>query len=215
MAKGLFVCLEGGEGCGKTRMAQFLASRMKNFGRSVREVADPGSTPLSTHIRKILLDASIPCDPISQALLYTTSRRALAAEVKAHLEEGTDIITGRWVMSTLVYQGMMGRVGKDLVMQLHAEFVDLTPDVCVLLDVPAEIGLNRKRQDKGVGGMQKERFEQRSVDWHTQLRHCYLEVAEELGLPVVNANQPVEKVQKAVLEACKTSKRFRAELPQL
>lgn len=206
--RGIFICLEGGEGSGKTAMATAVATRLRELGRSVVEVADPGSTPLAKQIRKIVLDAAIPCDPSQQTLLYTAARAALAEEVARLLDNGTDVVVGRWTLSTLVYQGQLGHVGVDKVDWLNTNFVDLEPDIYILLDASPDLALKRKLAAVGSYEMEKDRFDSRGMDWHTAVRNAYFEYAESNGYPIINADQCIEEVAAAVWDVCTTHSMF-------
>ena len=212
MSRGLFIVLEGGEGTGKTTIANWLTVRLGHHRRTAEEVADPGTSVLGLKLRELVKDKDIPMSPEQQMVLYTAARMSLAEEIEMKLAAGTDVVSGRWVLSTRVYQGIMGHIPMAQIDAMHSMYVKLNPDVCILLDCPAELGLARKQQDAGVGAMQQDRWDSKDVAWHTQLRAAYQYVAEQAGYPIVDASQMLPKVQADVIDACKKNVRFVKEL---
>lgn len=208
-ARGLFICLEGGEGSGKTSMATRLKAYMEKLGRTVVEVADPGTTVLAQRARSIVLDASIPCNPEQQALLYILARSSLAEEVRQHLAAGRDVIAARWTLSTQVYQGLLGKVGLETISWLTRRFVNLDPDIYILLDASPELALARKRQAVGDAAMAADRFDGRDLTWHNSLRAAYLHVAGVYRYDIVNADKSLNDVETDVITACQCHQCFR------
>lgn len=210
--RGLFICLEGGEGVGKTTLVGKLGEYMRQFGRTVREVADPGETVLAKKIRELVLDNSVPCTPSQQTLLYVAARNALAGEIRTYLDAGIDVISGRWTLSTLVYQGKLGEVGSDKVDWLTENFIGLHPDIYILLDVDPVIALTRKADAVGAASMQRDRFDGRDLAWHTAVRNAYVAHAEDNQHAIVDASGPLDTVQNAVIAVCRANTRFRQAL---
>jgi len=210
--QGFFVAIEGIDGSGKTAVGDDLAKRLSNLtGRTSLRSRDPGTTTASEHIRKILLDKDIPLDPWQQALLYTAARRGLSEELKKSLAAGVDNVVDRWFMSTWVYQGMMNEseVLWAGIRSLHTECIGLDPDIYILLDVDVERAINRKREDSGG----QDRFEVKEIEWRQQLHANYLAAAGEFKAVIIDANQPLHDVQKAVYEACLAHPRLKEASP--
>lgn len=210
--RGLFICLEGGEGSGKTTMAAFMRDYLQSRGREVVEVYDPGSTLLAQRIREIVVDKNIPCTPEQQALLYITARDALADEVSHQLDIGVDVVCGRWTLSTFVYQGIMGGVDLGKIRWLATNFIDVEPDIYVLLDATPELALARKLAAVGTANLGKDRFDSRSMDWHVGIRNAYFAAAQEMGYPIVDADRNMDEVTASVLAVCQANPKFRDAL---
>lgn len=213
--RGVFICLEGGEGSGKTTMTKVVYDYLKSIGREAREVSDPGSTPLAQRVREIVIDAHCPCTPAQQALLYVTARDALANEIRDLLDMGIDVVCGRWTLSTLVYQGELGGVDIDKIRWLTANFIDLNPDIYILLNSTPEIALTRKREAVGDSAIANDRFDSRPIDWHRAVQNAYYGYAEGKGYPVVDADRPLDEVAAAVLAICKMDARLRGHTGSL
>jgi dTMP kinase len=147
---GRFITLEGPEGSGKTTAARHLVEWLG--GRGVRAVLtqEPGGTPLGDEIRRIVLHMrgmSDDLDPRADALLYAAGRAQHVARVIAPaLETGAWVVCARFADSSLAYQG--SAYGNDMAelrrLQDFATF-GVRPDLTLLLAVPVEVGLARKR----------------------------------------------------------------------
>jgi dTMP kinase len=99
------------------------------------------------------------------------------ATIEPALDAGKWVICDRFIDSTRVYQGVLGKVDMKLIRGLERVTVGaVMPDVTFLLDVPANIGLARAKARRGAGAA--DRFEAESVDYHEELRKAFLTLAE-------------------------------------
>ena len=199
---GKFICIEGGAGSGKTTMAKAVVAWLESKGRKVKEVFDPGSTPLAMKLREILVTAAIPCTPRQQTLLYIAARTALADEILRLTADGYDVVCGRWTLSTLVMQGRAGNVGTKTVEWLADRFVMLIPDLYIVLDADPVQALARKRAAVGDDAIKADRFDGRGPEWHEMIRNEYRDLATQYEYPIVNADLPVEQVAANVIALC-------------
>ena len=176
-ARGWFITIEGPEGAGKTTQAARLESWLQTAGIPVMRTREPGGTRLGELLRGVLLDgrASTPIDPLADALLFNAARRQLVAEViRPALDARTTVVCARFADSTIAYQGYGS--GLDLTALRSLEEVatgGLRPDLTILLDVPAEVGLARKTE-----AADQTRFETNfDVAFHRRVRDGFLAVA--------------------------------------
>lgn len=175
--RGRFITLEGPEGSGKTTAARHLAEWLRGCGIETVLTHEPGGTPLGEEIRRIVLHmrgVSDDLDPRADALLYAASRaQHVARVIRPALERGAWVVCARFADSSLAYQGHA--YGNDLDelrrLQRFATF-GVTPDLTLLLDVPVEVGLARKRAGEW------NRFEDtQNVAFFEQVRAGYLALA--------------------------------------
>jgi dTMP kinase len=190
--RGSFVVFEGGEACGKSTQAARLATR-----RDAVLTREPGGTPLGERVRDLFLDpASGAVDGRTEALLVAAARAQHVVEVIAPaLDAGRDVVSDRFTGSSLAYQGF-GR-GLDVgALRGLSRFAtgDLEPDVCVLLDVPAEVARARL-------GADRDRMEAAGDEFHERVRAGYAELARSDGWLVLDGTGPVEEVERSVWEA--------------
>lgn len=178
---GVFITLEGIEGCGKSTQARRLADHLNRCGISALLTREPGGTPLGRKIRDMLLDArNKHLPPLAELFLYEADR-ALHVEgvIQPALDKGMWVICDRFFDATTVYQGHARGLDMPMIRWLNEKAASgLRPDKTVLLDCPVEVGLNRARRriwtDQQDG---QDRFEQEQLEFHHRVREGYLHMA--------------------------------------
>jgi dTMP kinase len=202
-APGRFITLEGPDGSGKTTAARHLATWLGERGLTVDLTAEPGGTLLGDEIRRLLLHhrgVADDLDPRADALLFAAQRaQHVARRIRPALEAGTWVVCARYADSSLAYQGAAYGNDPAEMRRLQAFATSgLVPDLTILLDVPVEVGLSRKRRGRW------NRFEDREgVAFFEKVRHAYLELAaaEPGRFRVLDGSGTVEAVDVAVRQA--------------
>jgi len=172
--RGRFITFEGGEGAGKSSHAAMLAQRLRTLGIGVVLTREPGGSPGAEIIRHVLLSgAAKPLGPDAEAILFAAARDDHVRQtIEPALARGRWVISDRFADSTRVYQGTLGHADPKLIKALERITVgDLKPDLTVILDVPAEIGLSRASKRRGAAGA--DRFEAESAEFHEKLRDAF------------------------------------------
>jgi dTMP kinase len=152
--KGLFITFEGTEGGGKSTQIQLLGARLRELGRAVRVLREPGGTPIGEEIRHTLKhsEANEAMTPEAELLLLNASRAQLVREViRPALAAGQVVLCDRFYDSTTAYQGH----GRQLDLARVRAVIDFAvegtrPDLTLLLDIPLEVSEARRvsRQKK-------------------------------------------------------------------
>jgi dTMP kinase len=201
--RGWFLTIEGPEGAGKTTQAARLETWLGDAGVPVLRTREPGGTRLGEELRELLLDqsASTPIDPLADAFLFNAARRQLVAEViRPAIDGGTSVVCARFADSTLAYQGYGSGLDLGTLRSLEAIATDgLRPDLTILLDLPAEVGLARKTE-----AVDQTRFETGfDVAFHRRVRDGFLSLAaaEPGRFAVVDAAAAEEAVWRQVQTA--------------
>ncbi|PZO01643.1 MAG: dTMP kinase [Hyphomicrobiales bacterium] len=215
MAAGRFITLEGGEGAGKSTLARSLAERIEKRGLRVTITREPGGSPKAEAIREVILSGQVKQHgPFVEALMFSAARiDHIDRLIRPTLERGDWVICDRFIDSTRVYQGTLGRIDAGLLAELEAVTIDgLMPDLTLILDLDPTIGLARaaRRRAPGEG---TDRFESEALTFHRTLRQAYLAIAqaEPSRCVVLDAAQP-----PAVLaQAAWTAIRERLPAPQV
>lgn len=176
---GLFITFEGSEGSGKSTQIDRLVSRVQSAEREVVVTREPGGTEIGEEIRHLLKHSSAGKEmcPETELLLFAASRAQLVREViRPALRAGKVILCDRFLDSTTVYQGVARKISPDPVSNINQFAVgDLMPDMTVILDVPAEIGMSRiKHRASDL----PDRMEEENIDFYRKVREGYLVLAK-------------------------------------
>ena len=195
---GVLIAFEGGEGSGKSTQARTLAESLTKSNHVVCVTHEPGATVAGSKIRDLLLHHDEPLTARAEALLFAADRaHHVDTVIKPALDAGEVVITDRFVDSSLAYQG----VGRDLKPQEVRRISrwatgGLTPDLVVLLDLPASVGLSRV-----LGRGAADKLERESIDFHERVRHAFrrLAEAEPRRYLVLDASRPPSELADTVL----------------
>jgi dTMP kinase len=199
--RGRFITFEGGEGTGKSTQVAALVKRLGTLGVGVVATREPGGSPGAEAIRYVLLSgAAKPLGAYAEAILFAAARDDHVSQtIRPALDRGKWVICDRFADSTRVYQGVLSNVDARLISRLEKLTVgDARPDLTIVLDVPAEIGLERAARRRGNGA--GDRFESEALDFHKKLREAYLELAarEPDRCAVIDASPAAETVADAI-----------------
>ncbi|HTB62714.1 MAG TPA: dTMP kinase [Opitutales bacterium] len=195
--KSFFLSFEGSEGSGKSTQIDLLAARLQGAGHEVVVTREPGGTEIGEEIRHLLKHAQSGQGmfPETELLLFAACRAQLVREViLPALQAGKIILCDRFLDSTTVYQGVARQLSADPVAVINRFAVgELLPQLTVVLDVPADLGLARAR--RRVSGL-PDRLEQENIDFYQRVRDGYLLLARSLPerFLVVDGTQPSEKI---------------------
>lgn len=193
----LFITFEGGEGTGKSVQAKALHQRLSSLAIPAVLTHEPGGTPLGDEISHWLKWANADISPLTELLLFNTSRSQLVDMViKPNLENGKIVICDRFADSTTAYQGYGRGLDLGLVKTVNkAASRGLKPDLTILLDVPVEEGLARKSK-------RQDRFEKEKATFHERVRQGYLKLAagEPRRWLVVDASQSKDEIADIIWE---------------
>lgn len=197
--KGKFITIEGSEGVGKTTNINFIVNFLTNQNKEVLETREPGGTAAAEDIRKILLNPESELIPDIAELLLFFAARSLHLEnvIVPALRAGKFIICDRFTDATIAYQGFgrgfdIDRIN-NIAQWVHA---DIQPDLTILLDAPAEIGMQRAIKRGEI-----DRMESEEISFYERVREGYICLAKQYSdrFVVVDANQPLDLVQKEII----------------
>ena len=204
---GIFLTLEGGEGCGKSTQLERVAAALRAAsGREVVTARSPGGTAVAEKIRAILKTREPGEDllPETELMLFGACHAQMCEHmIRPALSRGAVVISDRFTDSTLVYQGCARRIAPETVARVN-EFVcrGTRPDLVLVLDIPVELGLRRTASRSG-GAAQNDRFDSESAVFHAAVRNGFLELArrEPGRFAVIDASPSPEQVTQSILEA--------------
>jgi dTMP kinase len=161
-------------------------------------VREPGGTPLGEAIREVVLARTdLAVGPASELLLMLAARAALVREViRPALEAGKLVLADRFALSTLAYQAYArGLDPGDVRAAIGFATGGLSPDLCVVLDLPLEDAAARRKADGG----RPDRIEREGQAFRHKVRDAYLALSEtEPGVELLDARGTPEEVHARI-----------------
>ncbi|QCI23340.1 dTMP kinase [Buchnera aphidicola] len=197
MLNNKFIVIEGIEGSGKTTMCHFTKNLLFEYGiTNIKSLREPGGTPLSEKIR-CLIKHSVENEPIfyetELLLIYAARVQLIKSIINPELKKGTWIISDRFTLSSLAYQGGGRGIERNKILFLQSLFAkNPIPDVTFYLDVKPTIGIKRIQKRKHL-----DRIEKNKLDFFVKVRKIYLTyVNKDPKIIKINANHSLNTVKK-------------------
>lgn len=190
-----FFSFDGIDGVGKSTQIERFVDWLRQRGRDVVACRDPGSTPLGEAVRDILLHREeIPLAARAEMLLYMAARAQLVADViQPALAAGKTVVSDRYLLANVVYQGHAGGLDVDALWQVgRIATAGVAPTLTFVLDMDSTAAAARR-----IGAA--DRLEKRGGDYRERLRQGYLaEAARDEKIVVVDAGRPVDDVAQEI-----------------
>lgn len=211
LTKGIFITLDGPEGCGKSTQSRLLKEELAAVGYDVIHTFEPGGTLLGSRIRSILLEKDdIRLDSKAELLLFEADRAQHIEElIRPAVEEKKIVICDRFNTATFAYQGYGLGMDMDLIKSVDkASTGGLNPDLTIVLDLEVSTGLERATAENGP-----DRMEERSSEFHEKVREGYLELARKSPdrIKVIEVRETIDEtfelIKKEVYDVIKRYKR--------
>lgn len=197
----MFLTLEGPDGSGKSTQARLLAEHLQARGLNVLLTREPGGTPIGDQIRNVLMNLrNTGMRAEAEFLLFSASRaQHVREQIQPHLQAGGTVVCDRFYDSSLAYQGYGHRLDLEALRRVTAFATGgLTPDLTLLLDLPVEEGLQRRRENGNWN-----RLDAYDGEFHQRVRQGYRQMAaaEPERWIVLDARLDVEALHAAVCQA--------------
>lgn len=193
--KPLFIVLEGPNAAGKSTQLELLSAELSRRGIPVITTKEPGGTELGRRLREILLDPRRRIEPLAELFLLLADRHQHVRElIKPALEAGKTVISSRYTLSSLAYQGRGRGLPLEVVRHLNELATEgVRPDYTFLLDLPPEVAFARTGD--------RDRFEAEGLSFYRRVREAYIElIRQEPNGYVIDATLPPEEVTRRILE---------------
>lgn len=197
MEKGLFITLEGADGCGKTTQLNLLKEYLTSRGYEIVVTREPGGKGLGEKLREILLNYDGEVSDRCEAFLYLADRaQNIDTIIKPAINSGKIVLCDRHTDSSVAYQGYGREQNIENINMLNELAVNgVHPDLTIVFDIDTETSMARV-------GAEKDRLESAGIEFHKRVRNGYLEIAKKnpQRIKVVDASQTIEDVQRDVIK---------------
>lgn len=196
-----FISFEGIEGSGKTTQIKSLAEYLKNKGYNVTCLREPGGTKFGEKLREAILESETPLHPLSEALLFASSRTQLLSQmiIPKLKEEKNIVILDRYIDSSIAYQGFARGLGMNKVQEIHSSApLNIFPDLTLYLKIDLETSMKRQDQRGNV----KDYFEKENKAFYENLIDGYNECHKSFPqrIKAIDATKSQEVVTRSVLK---------------
>ncbi|SHH76813.1 dTMP kinase [Sporanaerobacter acetigenes] len=195
---GIFITLEGPDGSGKSTITELIVEYLKDLNIDFIVTREPGGTSIGEDIRNIILDKkNTNMSPRTEALLYAASRSQHVYEkIRPALEEGKVVLSERFVLSSLVYQGIGRELGVSDVKAINDFGIEgVNPDLILFFDIDPVEALSRK-----TGENSGDRLEMEGINFHREVYNGYLKLISMYpeNIKVIDASKSVEETFEEV-----------------
>ena len=189
--KGVFICVEGIDGSGKTTQAHILVEALKKEGFEAVYTTEPSNGVFGKMLRKHILEGTRRVPVVVEAVLFAVDRfDHIESEVKPLLKRGKIVVSDRYVYSSIAYQGASS-LSKKWLKEINNRAIK--PDLSIFIDVPPEIVIGRINRQKSV---------METLQTQKRVREAYLKLVEEEELLVIDGasskKEVAERIQKVV-----------------
>lgn len=193
MKKGKFIILDGLDGSGKGTEAKLLVNYLFDCDKKnhVFLTREPYNSEHYEEIRRLLKSGLNPHDNAERlAELFVADRKVHVMLIESLISQGINVVSDRYKYSTLAYQQTQG-ISLQKLINMHKNI--LIPDLALIIDVPAEIALERIAKDDGRE--YKEVFEQKN--FQEKLRENFIALPEQLPgekIIIIDGNKQIDEV---------------------
>jgi len=190
--RGRFIVIEGMDGAGTTTQTRQLRSQLERLGRRVHTTSEPTTHPVGKTIREYLSGRFENKNLMATLALLFAADRLLHydEDVEPKLESGMDVISDRYVFSSLVYQGLSLPNQWVTTLNQYAP----APDLTIIVDVPVPDAMARR----AIRGGEPEIFEKAQLQ--ENIRRRYLKLSEQPHVALVDGQGSVEAVSERIFE---------------
>lgn len=197
----MFIALEGIDGSGHTTQARLLARLLSQNGKTVYTTAEPSNSIIGKIIRDFLQNKVKHYSKFSEtlALLFAADRvQHFYNEIKPKLDNNMNVICDRYLLSSLVYQGLW--ISEEWVQKIN-QFAPI-PDLTILINTPLNEAKIRRKKRGGI----EEIFE--SQDLQKIVQDRYLKLASKFNAIIIDGSGTQKEVTDKLIESIKESSLF-------
>lgn len=205
---GLFISLEGGDGSGKTTLAQLLKTKLLAAGVEVLNTREPGGTPLGEKIRELIVQEGLGRTVLAELFLMEAARTEhVQTVIMPALALGKVVISDRFTDSSIAYQGYGLGLDQKLIQQCNEmACMGVAPDLTVLIEL-SEAAAEERMKNRTE---KKSYYDLASADFHRRVNRGYRAIAQQFPdrILCLSGTHSPEKLSELVLESSQLKRFF-------
>jgi dTMP kinase len=209
MKQGLYIVIDGLDGAGKGEVFKALAFHYPDIATEddgipkgplrVKYLREPGGTELGEELRPLIRHRKM--DPITEFFLLLAQRKEIRNVISDLLAQGVVVISDRSDSSTFAFQ-IVGR-DRSVLESFFWETQKLlspTPDLYIILDLPAEVAKARTEERNDSGG-DRDRIDDMPVEFHERVREGFHLFSKAVDVPhvFIDATKSPDEVARDVV----------------
>jgi dTMP kinase len=194
---GLFISIEGIDGCGKSSVSECVAEILEEKGIGCLLTREPGGCETAEKIRSIITQND-GLSNIATLMLFNAARAEnLEKKIKRSLNEGKIVVCDRFIYSTVVYQSILNNIDEKTIMDIHKiAFNNIMPDMTFVLDCNIIISNGRLKMRQ----QEESFFDKESDDNKQKMRDKFLEIADKNDdVFVVDASKGIYSISQKIV----------------
>jgi dTMP kinase len=205
MRKGIFIAIDGIDGCGSTTQVEILGKYLQKRGENIHLTREPSEFEIGKLLRKYLKKPETPIP--TDALLFAADRvEHYYKEILPKIQNNYIVVSDRYLESSIAYQAtqtILNRKLSENPVSIDAaidwikninKYIPL-PDITFILDIDPRISLKRKYSKLDSDDIEK--FENES--FLDEVRKTYILRAKALKFVIIDAHQSLEIVSKEII----------------
>lgn len=186
--RGVFICVEGLDGCGKTTQTRLLVERLRRRGHDAVYTAEPSRGKIGKFIKEYCLHGGKRVSNAVEALLFAADRlEHVEKEVVPALDRGRLVVSDRYVYSSLAYQGASG-LSLEWIEKINEHAI--RPNLAIFIDVEPETVVKRLKPERSV---------MENLATQREVQKVYMKFVEKGDLVRIGGNRSEEEVAGDVL----------------
>lgn len=199
---GKFITFEGVDGVGKTTQLALVSKTLNRLGYKTVATREPGGTDFAEGIRAFLKQYKL--DSLTELFLIAAARRNhFINKIKPAIEQGAIVLCDRFYDSTIIYQGVLGKIPIDKILELQAFILDgFEPNLTILLDIDYKTARYRS-QARNAELFLQDRYDSLSEDNYKLINESYRRLAKIFSnrIVTIKASLSRETLSEKIVEA--------------
>ncbi len=195
MFKKPVIVFEGIEGSGKSYHINNISNYLKKRGIDHIKLREPGGSPNSEKIRKLILNNKSTFNKNTDLLLYLASRSENIKHIKKFYKKKI-ILIDRFVDSTIAYQHYGFGINLNLIKKMNEHLLENIKVNFTFLNI-----VNQNNMTKRLKLRKKlNRYDRFNKSFYKKVQNGYLKVVKKKGYQIIDSNLDIKFNEKLIIK---------------